>query len=132
MIAPQLFPLAATCGLVLAGVAVSLFTLVRAQSLLRRVHPKSGHSDSSEASAVALLRQEVQALQKQVMETRTYSQPSGVPAPPRPCLNLDKRSQALRMHRRGEAPAQIAAVLELPLQEVELLIKVHRIVLRSI
>src|SRR5438477_8481189 len=34
------------------------------------------------------------------------------------------------LHRRGEAPAQIAAILELPLQEVELLIKVHRIVLR--
>jgi hypothetical protein len=36
------------------------------------------------------------------------------------------------MHRRGEPPAGIAAALGLPLQEVELLLKVHQIVLRSI
>jgi hypothetical protein len=36
------------------------------------------------------------------------------------------------MHRRGEPIAQIASSLELPQQEVELLIKVHRIVLKSI
>jgi hypothetical protein len=36
------------------------------------------------------------------------------------------------MHRRGEPPAQIAATLEVPVQEVELLIKVHRIVISKI
>jgi hypothetical protein len=55
-----------------------------------------------------------------------------IPGAPRPALNLDKRSQALRLHRRGESPPQIAAMLEIPLQELELLLKVHRIVLRSI
>ena len=49
----------------------------------------------------------------------------------KPGLNLSKRSQALRMHRRGEAPAQIAAALNIPSQEVELLIKVQRIVLSN-
>ena len=50
---------------------------------------------------------------------------------PKPGLNLSKRSQALRMHRRGEAPEQIAEALELPLQEVDLLLKVHRIVIEA-
>lgn len=51
---------------------------------------------------------------------------------PRTGLNLTKRAQALRMHRRGDPPDQIAVLLELPLQEVDLLLKVHRIVLSNI
>ncbi|MBX7132208.1 MAG: DUF2802 domain-containing protein [Fimbriimonadaceae bacterium] len=41
-------------------------------------------------------------------------------------MNLTKRSQALRMHRRGEKAEQIAATLQIPRSEVELLLKVHR------
>jgi hypothetical protein len=36
------------------------------------------------------------------------------------------------MHRRGEGVEQIASALELPRQEVDLLLKVHRIVLSSV
>ena len=35
------------------------------------------------------------------------------------------------MHRRGDPPEQIAASLEIPLQELDLLVKVHRIVMSS-
>lgn len=51
---------------------------------------------------------------------------------PRAGLNLNKRSQAIRMHRRGESAEAIAAALDLPRREVDLLLKVHRIVIRSI
>jgi hypothetical protein len=51
---------------------------------------------------------------------------------PKAGFNLSKRSQALRMHRRGEAPGHIASTLELPRQEVELLLKVHRIVIQNV
>ena len=43
-------------------------------------------------------------------------------------LNLSTRSQALRMFRKGEPKERIAMVLEVPLQEVDLLLKVHGIV----
>ena len=43
-------------------------------------------------------------------------------------MNLNKRGQALRLYRRGEKSEQIAASLSLPLNEVELLLKVHRTV----
>jgi hypothetical protein len=36
------------------------------------------------------------------------------------------------MHRHGEGAAQIASALELPRQEVDLLLKVHRIILSSV
>jgi hypothetical protein len=132
MISPQVVPLAAMCGLVLASVAVSVFTLWRARALIAAVRSNLDDTDPPDASAIELLKQEVAALQKQVQDTRQYPPPGAIPAAPRSGLNLDKRSQALRLHRRGEAPKQIAAILELPIQEVELLIKVHRIVLRTI
>ena len=47
-------------------------------------------------------------------------------------LNLNKRAQVLRMHRRGDPPERIASLLEVPRQEVDLLIKVHRIVISQI
>jgi hypothetical protein len=48
-----------------------------------------------------------------------------VPAPPRAGLNLNTRVHALRMVRRGEDVAHIAAALGVPRREVELLIHVQ-------
>jgi hypothetical protein len=47
-------------------------------------------------------------------------------------LNLSRRSQALRLHRRGESPSEIASTMGIPVQEVRLLIKVHEIVMSSV
>ena len=47
-------------------------------------------------------------------------------------LNLNKRAQVLRMHRRGDPPERIATLLEVPRQEVDLLIKVHRIMISQL
>ena len=54
------------------------------------------------------------------------------PAPPRSGLNLSKRSQALQLSRRGEAPRDIAAALSIPQTEVELLVKVQKIMLSGL
>jgi hypothetical protein len=132
LISPQLISLAAISGLVLAGVAVSFFTLWRAHTLLNRAVAALAPIRPSSSGDIDLLKREIQELRKQVQDTPLPVAPSTLPATPRSGLNLEKRSQALRLHRRGEAPAEIAATLDIPLQEVELLIKVHRIVLRSI
>lgn len=47
-------------------------------------------------------------------------------------INLTTRSQVLRRHRQGEDAAQIAAALGLPRTEVDLLLKVNRLVLEHI
>jgi hypothetical protein len=41
-------------------------------------------------------------------------------------LNLTKRSQIVRMHRRGETEASIAAALQAPRNEVELVLKLEK------
>jgi len=47
-------------------------------------------------------------------------------------MNLTRRSQALRLRRKGESPRRIAEALGAPLQEMDLPIKVHEIVLNNL
>jgi len=66
---------------------------------------------------------------------KELSQISNLLAPPAPLrsgLNISKRSQALQMARRGETPQTIGAVLSIPLNEVELLMKVQQLTATSI
>ena len=67
----------------------------------------------------------------EVLEKLTRSAAEAEPAPfvvaPRSGLNLSKRVQALRLHRRGEDVSHIAAALGVPRREVELLIRVQHL-----
>ena len=51
---------------------------------------------------------------------------SPMPAMTSISINLTKRTQALRMYRRGESPEQIASALQMPRNEVDLLLKVQK------
>ena len=46
-------------------------------------------------------------------------------------LNLTRRAQAMRMQRRGESAATIAAALRVPRNEIELLLKISDTCRRS-
>ncbi len=46
-------------------------------------------------------------------------------------IDLNQRTQVMRRARRGERPEQIAVELGMPKNEVELLVKVHRAVVRA-
>jgi hypothetical protein len=123
---PQVWVLAGISGTALGSAALAVLALRRAQPSNRREPPPQVDA------AIGVLQQKIEDLQQQLEAVRRREAPSAVPHAARAALNLDKRSQALRMHRRGDDAAQIAASLEIPLQEVNLLLKVHRIVLRSI
>jgi hypothetical protein len=49
---------------------------------------------------------------------------------PRAGIDLNQRTQVIRRARRGERPEQIAVELGMPKNEVDLLVKVHRAVVR--
>jgi hypothetical protein len=127
-----LLPLSILCGLILCSTAVSLFAVYRAHCLLREMNARTGDRQSKEDAGLQALRDTVEALAAQIHDLQKHPFVAPLPGLPKPGLNLNKRSQALRMHRRGEGPEQIAAALELPRQEVDLLLKVHRIVLSSV
>ena len=127
-----LLPLSILCGLILCSTAVSLFAVYRAQCLLREMNAHTVVRTPQEDAGLQALRDTVEALAAQLHDLQKHPLVAPLPGMPKPGLNLNKRSHALRMHRRGEGAEQIAAALELPRQEVDLLLKVHRIVLSSV
>jgi hypothetical protein len=50
-----------------------------------------------------------------------------VPVAAPPGFNLNRRMHALRMLRQGDDPARIAAALNVPVREIELLVRVQRL-----
>jgi hypothetical protein len=127
-----LLPLSILCGLILCATAASLFAVYRAYCLLREMDGRAGDRPSAGEGEIQALRDTVEALAAQLHDLQNHPPVAPAPGLPKPGLNLNKRSQALRMHRRGEAAEQIASSLDLPRQEVDLLLKVHRIVLSSV
>lgn len=120
-------PLAAAVGilsvLTLSALALGALALFQSQNLLRTWSRRGTPARTD--PALDEMRASIESLARKLREFEA------LPGDPtvKPGLNLSKRSQVLRMHRSGEAPAQIAAALGVPHQEVELLIKVQGIML---
>jgi hypothetical protein len=74
---------------------------------------------------------EVEGLRARVEESEDRTGGLVPPTPARSGLNLNTRAQAIRLDRRGNTPAQIAAILGLPAGEIDLLLKVHRLAARQ-
>jgi len=124
--------LAVLTGLVLAAAGLSFVTLFHAQSVARANHARSRELEEQMETTLRVTEASVQALATELHELERQPGLTANPASPRSGFNLGKRTQALRKHRLGEPPPQMASALDLPLQEVELLLKVHRIVLSKI
>jgi hypothetical protein len=122
--------LALVCGLALAAVVLSLFALVRARSLPETAVAPLVLERHEAESELAALRQSLSELAARIVDLE--SREAAVPALPKPGFNISKRSQALRMHRSGQTAEQIALELGASVQEIDLLLKVHHIVLSSL
>jgi hypothetical protein len=129
---PRVLALAILSGLVLAAVALSFFGLVRTKALVRDAEKRRKVGQQQCEAVLESLREGQNSLAAELRDIRQQAPIAVSSTPPRSGLNLTKRSQAIRMHRRGDPPDRIAAALEIPLQEVDLLLKVHRIVIADI
>jgi hypothetical protein len=114
-----------------AAMALSLFAVWRTRCMVHAENRMKAAVERSEAT-LGNWRETLDSLSAQVRDLPRESLPGPTSAPPKSGLNMGKRSQVLRMRRRGDAPEQIAIALEIPLQEVDLLLKVQRIVLRNL
>jgi hypothetical protein len=84
------------------------------------------------ASAIEAAQSRIDAVEIELHSMKSLT-PAGIfPGMPKPGMNLTRRTNALRLRREGAAPEQIAAALEVPRQEVDLLLKVHEIVLNNL
>ena len=121
--------LAFLTGLVLAAIVLSFIVLFHAQSSARASRARSQEIDNQMETTLRVTEAGIQALATELHELPGVTTGSTAP---RSGFNLGKRTQALRLHRQGESAEKIATSLELPRQEVELLLKVHRIALKNI
>jgi len=72
------------------------------------------------------VKRELRRSERRMEEFRTRLEEPPVPSRMPPAgIDLSRRAQALRMRRRGEAPASVASALGLPGNQVELLWKVE-------
>lgn len=115
------------------GLCVYLFVTLKVEirGLLRRGLEERQMVGSLE-TALAEAGRGVQALQNDLRLVESQTGMLVAPGPARSGLNLSKRTHVLRMHRAGQGSAEIASALAIPRSEVDLLIKVHRIVIEQI
>lgn len=117
----------AACALTLLAALLLCLSVKRD---LARLQAAAAADREAREAAEAKLRSEIQQLAADLEEERKAALSRA--APPQQSMNLSKRSQALRMHRLGRPPEEIARTLGLSRMEVDLLLKVHRTVLESI
>ena len=106
-------------AVLLACLALFLSTTARVAKFQRHNHA----ADSSAAADLQALASKVEQVQSSL--ERIENTPPG-PAPG-PGMNLNRRTQVLRMYHRGEPVETIAAALRTSRNEVELLLKLHRL-----
>ena len=82
-------------------------------------------------SAAQDLKAKLEELSLRVHDAEERMGLVALPPTPKASFNLNKRTQVIRMSRRGEPTENIAASLSIPRKEVELLLKVHRLVLNG-
>jgi len=118
-----LHPLAAFAALALGlGISIGLFVQVKAE--MRRQAKRWAEERNSLQAVNLALRGAVEDLKREP----PVAGESPLSHPLRPSINMTRRSQVLRLHHRGEMPEQIAAALGVPLNEVDLMLKVNRMV----
>jgi hypothetical protein len=109
----------------LAGLAAITWRL---QKLSRVVESQKQKEHDPLPEILAGLKRELTSLAERTstLESEARQAPAAVSI--RSGMNLNKRIQALRQYRLGHVPADIARTLDMQKAEVDLLIKVHRIV----
>jgi hypothetical protein len=116
----------------LSAVAIGLFSIWQTRAVAGSIEKRIEAVGEDCDECIRSLEGRVAALTAQIGELERQPAVTLTPGMPKPGMNVVKRTQALRLHRRGEQPAEIASALDLPRQEVDLLLKVHSIVISNI
>ncbi|MCC7176139.1 MAG: hypothetical protein IT159_13185 [Bryobacterales bacterium] len=110
-----------------AGWLLCLYLFFSFKRELLRERGCAGDRYAAVEQELEALRTSLGRLEASLSETSRKADLLIQPPPAASGLNITKRSQALRMHRRGETPENIAAALGMPQLEVALLLKVEQI-----
>jgi hypothetical protein len=113
-------------ALVVISLGLCMYLFVSAKREIRRLQRRNKQQNILLQEAYDRMEFAIEQLRTQFQELEGKAGELVPPSPARSGMNLNKRTQAARMFRRGERPEQIAAALSLPQNEVALLLKVHQ------
>jgi len=116
-------------ALLAAGLAACIYLFVSVKLEVGRLDRRRAQAQAETEKAAARFQSELATIQERLLEAEERA---GMLVPPPATisgLNLNRRTQVLRMARRGESPGQIASALRVPQGEVDLMLKVQRLVL---
>ena len=125
-------PLGILCALALAAMGLSFFALFYTRALASAVDRRMRDIESRVESALQAAEAKLAESAAEARDRALQPAVNVLPTKLRHGLNLTTRSQVLRMHRHGETAENIARALEVPRQEVDLLLKVHGILISGI
>lgn len=124
------------------GLGLCLYLFVTVKQDIFRLDRRTSRAEVSRSSAIndrflqvdSVFEEQNQSIGKlredlkEVTDRLMLLSPSAAPARG---INLVKRTQVLQMARRGNRPDQIATCLQVPQNEVDLVLKVQRTVIKS-
>lgn len=114
-------------GLLAVGLVLCLYLFISVKHENSRLRRKLAAHKQENQDAFGEFRRSISQLERSLqVHEKGEEQAPPVHVPAGASVNLTKRSQALRMYRRGELSEQISATLQMPRNEVELLLKVHK------
>lgn len=105
--------------------AMGLLSFASLQREIARLKARLRTQSASDLVAQQELRSKLDYLNARVRDAEERAQTPTQAIAIRPSLNVNKRAQALRLLGRGTSPANIAASLQLPQNQVELLVKIR-------
>ncbi len=122
---------------VAVNLALVLAILLGLNQRVRELRVRSGKQEKTLQTEIARLSAEMIDLKSQILELEQTGQSlaagAAVSSPsttPGTSVNNTLRSKVLKMHRLGQSADRIAGALRVPKGEVDLLVKVHKIVMR--
>jgi hypothetical protein len=113
------------------GSIATLFIFLTLKQEIRRLKSRLDRQQVDQATAACDLKLKLEEITLRLRDSEERAGVLVAPHPPRSGLNLTKRSQVIRMSRRGERAENIAASLSLPRGEVDLLLKINALVVNS-
>ena len=114
-----------------AGLIACLLIFLSLKQDIQRLKLRLDRQQADEATSARDLKLRLEAITLRLRDSEDRAGVLVAPEPPRSGLNLTKRSQVIRMSRRGERAENIAASLSLPRGEVDLLLKINALVVNS-
>lgn len=114
-------------GLLAVGLVLSIYLFISLKAECAHLRHRLLQQQTQTQELIAELRRTLGTLERSLQEHEQQEDLLlAARAIPGASINLTKRSQMLRMYRRGESAEQICATLHVPRSEVDLLVKVQK------